>query len=72
MTGYEALAQLPEDIQTLALTETKNFQSNFEEFMSYEFYTDTQHFLLQAFYWEQSTQGHNFWAEKAGIEPTTV
>lgn len=71
MNGYEALAQLPEDIQKLALIETKNFHSNFEEYMSQD-YPDVQAFLLGAFYWEQSEQGHNFWAEKAGIEPVTI
>lgn len=71
MNGYEALDQLPEDIQKLALTETKNFQSNFEEFMSQD-YPNVREFLLMAFYWEISEQGHNFWVEKAGIEPTTV
>jgi hypothetical protein len=72
MNGYEAIAQLPEDIQKLALIEIGNQRVDPKSCMSQDFYTDTQDFLLQAFYWEESTQGHDFWAEKAGIEPATV
>lgn len=71
MNGYEALAQLPEDLQKLALIETQDQRDNLEMFMEGEF-KDSSDFLLNAFYWEESTQGHKFWAEKAGIEPVTI
>lgn len=69
MNGYEALAQLPEDIQKLALIETRIQQDNIKEFMENEF-KGSSDFLMNAFYWEESTQGHNFWSKQADIQPT--
>lgn len=62
MNGHEALTQLQQEERKHCLNEINSFQKNPESFLSTEFHSPAQ-FLLEAFYWSESQQGHEYWAD---------